>query len=129
MEIEKKYRVLLVEDDESFAALAQEILSISGEGRFDVRSEPDLASAKTALEAETFAAVVLDLDLPDSRGIETFKKIQRCCGSTPICGGVLFSGSATARRGALTLRRINRLWFRCRQALPDVVLGDAKELA
>jgi DNA-binding NtrC family response regulator len=66
-------RILIVEDDKSFARIAQ--LALKGEG-YDVTLVHDVASAKEALEGEAFDCIVTDLKLPDEDGVSLLKWIN-----------------------------------------------------
>ncbi len=73
-------RVLIVEDDEVTAELVAAAL-VGNDATRDARAvfEPvraaTLAEARTALRASTFSAVLLDLSLPDSSGLDTLHAI------------------------------------------------------
>jgi DNA-binding response OmpR family regulator len=66
-------RLLLVENDDAAARRVEELLSLPGSGlRFSLERAVTLSDGLTALDSRGFDAVLLDLDLPDSRGIATF---------------------------------------------------------
>jgi len=73
-------RVLVVEDDDTTATIVLAALS-SAMGAYDTRAsfEPSrastLAEALDALRSEPFAAVLLDLSLPDSSGLDTLHAV------------------------------------------------------
>lgn len=67
------YRILLVEDDPGDAALIGEALR--GDGAFELVRADCLAAALERLEAESFDAILLDLGLPDSAGLETLAEM------------------------------------------------------
>lgn len=68
--------VLLIEDNPVDARVFREIFDRSS-GTFSVSSVPSLADAINALRLKTFAVAVVDLNLPDSRGLETLKAIRQ----------------------------------------------------
>ena len=67
------FRVLLVEDNPGDALLIQEAVSEGGAVRLERVDR--LAKALDRLAGEPFAAVLLDLDLPDSHGFDTIAAI------------------------------------------------------
>ncbi len=77
-------RVLLIEDDPVFAEIVRvylrhlvaEGIALERVGRLDAGLE--------RLEAEGVDAVLLDLKLPDSKGYETFRRVQELRPSVPI---------------------------------------------
>ena len=76
-------RLLLVEDDHGDARLVQEMIGQSS-GLFEVRWSETLGNAKTLLAAETFDGVLLDLSLPDSRGIATLMAVRACAPTVAV---------------------------------------------
>ena len=66
-------RVLLIDDDEALAAMVGEYLGGSG---FDVTARHDVASGLEALRSGRFAALLLDLMLPDGDGLEVCRKVR-----------------------------------------------------
>lgn len=77
-------RVLLVEDDDAHARLAVAWLDVEGHGGFEVRRVDRLSTGLAALAAEPVDAILLDLSLPDSDRIETFRSVRAQAPSTPI---------------------------------------------
>ncbi|OYY62269.1 MAG: diguanylate cyclase [Hydrogenophilales bacterium 28-61-11] len=67
--------VLLIEDDPADAKLIQDALAGTGNSVFHVEWVPRLADALDRLQDERFEVVLLDLSLPDSRGLEAFDQI------------------------------------------------------
>jgi DNA-binding response OmpR family regulator len=76
--------ILLVEDSRSDAHLIRALLRKSKLQPFDLECAGDLASALRRLKAGEFDAVLLDLSLPDSEGIETFTKAHAEAPEVPI---------------------------------------------
>jgi MinD-like ATPase involved in chromosome partitioning or flagellar assembly/CheY-like chemotaxis protein len=68
--------VLLVEDNQDAALLVRHSLSVSRQASFQVHVVSTLAAARDALARERYDALLLDLNLPDSRGLATFTGIQ-----------------------------------------------------
>src|ERR1700692_1306896 len=81
-------RILLIEDNPGDADLVRRRL---GEGKSDVQVNcvPRLADALACLDAETPTLVLLDLNLPDSHGAETFRRIMQKAPNVPV---VILSG-------------------------------------
>jgi DNA-binding response OmpR family regulator len=69
-------RVLLIEDSPDSAKLVNHFLGTSKIAEFQVVTAASLQFAREALARERFDAVLLDLNLPDSRGLETFAKVR-----------------------------------------------------
>jgi PAS domain S-box-containing protein len=69
----ESYRILLVEGDAAAAMAIGEGLRAGG--RFAVEQADRLAAALDRLDAEPFDGIVLDLDLPDSRGLDTLPEV------------------------------------------------------
>ncbi|MEN6519463.1 MAG: response regulator, partial [Methanospirillum sp.] len=77
-------KVLLVEDNPAFAEQVREVLlEVPGE-TFEITSAGDLSSASALLAAEEIGAVLLDLGLPDSQGIETVRTVRAAYPGVPI---------------------------------------------
>ena len=75
--------VLLVEDLKASAAIiAQKICNIGG--AWDITTVHTLGAALKELRSRAFDLVVLDLALPDSGGIYTFKKVKPHAGTAPV---------------------------------------------
>jgi len=68
-----RIRVLLIEDDDGDALLVNELLLDAGEP-FGMSRARSMAEARAVLTDET--CVLLDLELPDSRGLEGVQRLQ-----------------------------------------------------
>lgn len=66
-------KVLMIEDDVSYARLIEILLSESSLLSCEVVKRHTLQDGLEAMEAEEFSAVLLDLTLPDSTGFETLE--------------------------------------------------------
>ena len=75
---------LLVEDDDAYAAMIQADLAMSPSASVTLHRERTLADALAALPTVPFDAVLLDLGLPDSGGLDTLARLQRSAGELPI---------------------------------------------
>lgn len=69
-------KVLLVEDNPGDARLVSAMLSGGDENSFQVRHAKRLEEAVSMMAEEPFDAVLLDLSLPDSSGMETIDEAQ-----------------------------------------------------
>ena len=77
-------RVLLIEDNEGDVRLMREWLAESHDVQFELLWASTLSKALAKLEAEPVDAALVDLLLPDSRGIDTFNRVYRAKGGIPI---------------------------------------------
>ena len=89
-------QVLLVEDDDLFAQILLASLRRSNP-ELQLERAGSLGEAAAALAARTFAAVLLDLNLPDGSGVGNIQRILRLAPAIPI---VVLTG-ATAAEAAL----------------------------
>ena len=80
----KPINILLIEDNPGDARLITEYLSPAGAARFKVTVAGRLESGKSLLDAETFDVVLLDLNLPDSDGLDTFERLHAHAPSVPV---------------------------------------------
>ena len=74
---ESELSVLLIEDDPDAARLIQHVLTKGTPRPVAVESAGDLRSGLERLAARNFQAVLLDLNLPDSSGFDTFACIRQ----------------------------------------------------
>ena len=77
-------RVLLVEDSHEHAKLAAIWIEEEGHARFEVTWVERLSAAQDALAGSTFDAILLDLSLPDSDRLETFRAIRERAPLAPV---------------------------------------------
>jgi two-component system sensor histidine kinase ChiS len=77
-------RILLVEDNPLDARLIREIMKNARVLAFELDSADCLSSALVKLGASSYNAVLADLTLPDSQGMETFWKLHNFSPVTPI---------------------------------------------
>jgi len=82
--LNERTKILLIEDNPGDARLIAEYLSPPGDAGFEVTVSKRLESGKILLDKEAFAAVLLDLSLPDSEGLATLEQIQEHASSVPI---------------------------------------------
>ncbi len=94
-------KVLLVEDNAGDADLVREYLSEPVGAGCRLTHAADLASAAARLRAEPFDAVLLDLSLPDSHGLETVRRAAAAAEGVPV---VVLTGSDDDEQGAAAVR-------------------------
>jgi PAS domain S-box-containing protein len=88
--------VLLIEDNAADARLVTEYLTGPKPARFRVTHATHLRRAIECLEREGFHAIVLDLGLPDSQGLETLLQARAGAPGAPI---IVLTGTDDERTG------------------------------
>ncbi|MBF0260322.1 MAG: response regulator [Magnetococcales bacterium] len=88
---EQSIRVLLIEDDPGFASLLEEWLAERGRthstilpSRILLTQVSHLSHALETLENNAFDILLIDLNLPDSMGLETFERIRHHAATYPV---------------------------------------------
>lgn len=76
--------ILLIEDSASDALLIREMLEESGAREYTLVCEGTLWEGLMRLKAGTIEAVLLDLSLPDSQGLDTFTKLSEWAPKLPV---------------------------------------------
>ncbi|HLY11937.1 MAG TPA: response regulator [Planctomycetota bacterium] len=94
-------QILVVEDTPEDAALLQTLIEGSKTGRFRTETVDRLSAALERLAAGGIHAVILDLTLPDSSGLETFEKVQKLYPTVPI---LVLTASANESMADLAIR-------------------------
>lgn len=97
----KPIKVLLVEDNPGDARLISEMLVEVRDTLFELKWVDRLSSGLQCLAAEDFDVVLLDLNLPDSLGMETFTKVHAQEPHMPI---VILSGLANEEMALSAVR-------------------------
>jgi PAS domain S-box-containing protein len=77
-------KVLLVEDSPVDARLVRKLLGDAGREQLDLTHAGQLSQAVESIRRESFDAILLDLYLPDSRGLETFARTYEESSDVPI---------------------------------------------
>jgi signal transduction histidine kinase/DNA-binding response OmpR family regulator len=73
----EQVEILLVDDDPQDRRLVQLILAKSySPGQYNVQTSGTMSEAMRCLDNDNYDVVLLDLNLPDSRGIETVQKVR-----------------------------------------------------
>ncbi len=80
----RNIRILIVEDNTLDVLMAAEMLRQIENFAYDLTSAGTLAEALHALSSKNFDVILLDLDLPDSKGINTFRTISTQSSRIPI---------------------------------------------
>lgn len=80
--------VLLIEDSRAQAELIRQLLAAEGHG-YELTVRETLEAGLESLSEEVVHLVLLDLDLPDSEGEQTFATVYAAAASVPI---VIFTG-------------------------------------
>ncbi len=88
-------KILLIEDNPGDARLVQEALKEAG-SHFTIGVADRLTVGLEFLRSQEFDVVLLDLSLPDSRGLETLTKVRTQSPSLPI---VIMTGSGNEALG------------------------------
>jgi PAS domain S-box-containing protein len=81
---DKPVNILLVEDNPGDVRLIQQMLAEAGAGRFELLHSRHLAGALQQLQQGPCDALLLDLNLPDSHGLETFDKVHAQTPNVPV---------------------------------------------
>lgn len=81
--------VLLIEDNPDHAALLIRLLGSSESPRFHTAHVPTLAEGLEKLRAGGIDLVMLDITLPDSQGVNTFRRVSATAPDVPV---VVLSG-------------------------------------
>ena len=77
-------RILLVEDEPALAMTFELVIQEFGKGDFAVTVAESLAGAAAQAGAHGFDVILLDLNLPDSRGLATFTAVHALAPETPV---------------------------------------------
>lgn len=102
MEIMPFLKILLVEDSPADSRLLWEMLRESAiKDRFVLDPAVTLKDAISQLSSKKFDLVLLDLMLPDSAGLDTFRFMHRACPGVPI---VLLTGLSDENLAARAVR-------------------------
>jgi len=84
-------RLLLLEDNPGDLQLCREMLKSANTTSWQLEHAASLADARLTLTDQTFDLIVLNLNLPDSQGLDTFQEVSKLAPQIPI---VIMSGFA-----------------------------------
>ena len=77
-------RLLMIEDNPIDARVIQQFLGRAGGVRVELRHATQLSAGLTLLDEESFDAVLVDLNLPDSTDVDTVRRVHACKPTVPI---------------------------------------------
>jgi len=81
---EERIEVLVIEDSAADVILLKEMLTASPDVVFVTEDADRLAGAITRLAQQRFDVIVLDLHLPDSRGLDTYTRLHAEAPDVPV---------------------------------------------
>jgi glutamate dehydrogenase (NAD(P)+) len=81
---EPRIRVLILEDEPVQLRLLERLLQESQRPRFELTTAETLAEGLSRLERQSFDLVLVDLELPDSRDLDTFASVYARAGEIPV---------------------------------------------
>jgi signal transduction histidine kinase/DNA-binding NarL/FixJ family response regulator len=96
------YRLLVIEGDRADARLLQETLAAAPSGLFAVESVGTLSEGLERLASGGTELVLVDLELPDSTGLETFVRLRQATPGVPM---VVLSASDDVELAIRALRQ------------------------
>ena len=94
-------KVLLIEDNKGDSAIILEMLKKSENAQFELIHTPRLKAGLSLLENEKFDVILLDLGLPDSEGLKSFKVILKKNPTIPI---IILTGLANEEIGIKAIK-------------------------
>src|SRR5262245_21799882 len=89
--VESRIHILLIEDNPGDAELLEVMLAQVSGAPFSLECADRLAKGLARLSAGGIDIVLLDLSLPDSHGLDTFRSVKAAAPSVPI---VVLSGTS-----------------------------------
>lgn len=100
--VEEALNVLLIDNDRRVHNLVRDMLAESGDTPFTLECEDSLGTGLERIEARPFDALLLDLNLPDSLGIDTLKAV---CTAAPRVPVIVLSSIEDSRQVAPAVLR------------------------
>lgn len=80
----ERLNILMVEDDIDFVHLTRWLLTDVERGQITLSHTSTLAETRNHITTESYDAILLDLFLPDSNGLDTFNHVRILAPNTPI---------------------------------------------
>lgn len=93
---EHPIRILMMEDDQYYFRFVKRLLTQRSETGFDVAHVNSLSSCLEHLADDTPDVIIIDLCLPDSKGLTTLESVHRAASGAPI---VVLTGSDDEQTG------------------------------
>jgi DNA-binding NarL/FixJ family response regulator len=84
-----EYRLLLLDDNMGDVDLVREKLSTTHDFKLTIDAVATLAEAVEMTRQHAYDSLIVDLNLPDSQGLDTVRELRRACPDTAI---VVLSG-------------------------------------
>src|SRR5688572_3001305 len=81
---DREFHILLIEDNKADAELCETILSLSNLAKFKVETVTSLSQGLDRLKTGNIDAILLDLSLPDSSGLDTLVRVQLDFKGVPV---------------------------------------------
>jgi len=81
---QEQLHILLIEDSPTYRALVCRMLREAKGCRFAVETAERLADGLARLKRDRFDAVLLDLTVPDSEGVDTFRRLHAEVNDVPV---------------------------------------------
>ncbi len=94
-------RLLIVEDNEVDVDIIREVMADLPDHRYELVAAGTMAEARERLEADAFAAILLDLNLPDSAGLRTVEAIRAIDPATTV---IVLTGVEDEQLAAAAIR-------------------------
>jgi len=95
-QVEEGQRILLIDDDEEMGSLLMDVL---GDDGYDVVQAANGAEALILLHRETFAAILLDKNMPGLSGMDLLPGLRVICPDSPVILITAFGDAHTAEEG------------------------------
>ena len=77
-------KVLMIEDSVEYAKLVKKYLSQAKIASFDFKHVEDFKSGKEQISKGSYDIILLDLELPDSQGLDTFLSVEKLFPEIPV---------------------------------------------
>lgn len=97
----RQIKILVVEDSSSDLKIIEELFSDSGDVEFSIEQSNRLSDAISLLETSSYDAILLDLGLPDSQGVNTFIELHSVAPEVPV---LILSGNEDPNTGLNAIR-------------------------